>query len=42
MSSPQATFHLRLTGELDPDLVRPAPDRVARKKNETPRVAGLS
>jgi hypothetical protein len=23
-------------------LVRPAPDRVARKKNETPRVAGLS
>jgi hypothetical protein len=23
-------------------LVRPAPDRVASKKNETPRVAGLS
>ena len=23
-------------------LVRPAPDRVARKKNETPRAAGLS
>jgi hypothetical protein len=22
MSSPQATFHLRLTGELDPDLGR--------------------
>jgi len=39
----------RILGAGDPEgtrgrrvtLVRPAPDRVARKKNETPRIAGL-
>jgi hypothetical protein len=40
MSAEQAIRKAR--AEARATLVRPAPKRVARKKNETPRVAGLS